>query len=253
MSYDEDFVAALEWMWGEGFLSPGGPEEVGEILKGVEIAGKEVLDIGCGIGGIDLLLINQFNAGRVVGIDIEPELVAKARQRIEKAGLSDRIEVKRVRPGPLEFSNASFDIVFTKDSLIHIEDKQAIFNEIFRVLRPGGHFAASDWLGSDTPASPEMKHWLELVGLEFNLCTAADMGNFLHNAGFERIALRDRNDWYADIVRDEIASVSGEKQRLLADKLGEDVARHRLESSTAKLKVVEHGELRPTHMFASKP
>src|SRR5579859_556937 len=68
--YDEAMVAALELLWGEGFLSPGGPAEIAEILKGGSIAGKSVLDIGCGIGGIDLLLATQYNATRVIGIDI---------------------------------------------------------------------------------------------------------------------------------------------------------------------------------------
>ncbi|MDH3693049.1 MAG: methyltransferase domain-containing protein [Gammaproteobacteria bacterium] len=253
MSYDDNFVAALEWMWGEGFLSPGGPEEVREILKGVKLTGKKVLDIGCGIGGIDLLLVNKFGASHVVGIDIEPDLVDKAQQRVDNARLSDRIELRCVTPGALEFPNDTFDIVFTKDSLIHIENKQVMFNEIHRVLRSGGIFAASDWLGFDTPHTPEMVRWLELVGLEFNLCTASDMKHFLSNAGFEQISLRDRNEWYAEIVRDEIASVSGTKQAELAKRLGEESARHRLESSTAKLKVVEQGELRPTHLLGRKP
>ncbi len=253
MSYDDNFVAALEWMWGDGFLSPGGPEEVREMLNDVEVAGKTMLDIGCGIGGIDLLLVKEYNAAHVTGIDIEPGLIAKAQQCIDDANLSDRIELRCVTPGPLDFPNDEFDVVFTKDALIHVEDKQAIFEEIFRVLRPGGVFAASDWLGADVPRSPEMKKWLGLVGLEFNLCTATDMEEFLQKTGFEQIKLRDRNEWYAGIVRDEIISVSGENQTMLASKLGEAAAKHRLQSSTAKLKVVEQGELRPTHLTGRKP
>ena len=49
--YPPDFVTGLQMQWGAGFLSPGGPEEVTEILKTVDVAGKSVLDIGCGVGG----------------------------------------------------------------------------------------------------------------------------------------------------------------------------------------------------------
>ena len=49
-------------------------------------------------------------------------------------------------PGPLPFADASFDIVFSKDALLHVPDKDALFAEIFRVLKPGGVFAASDWM-----------------------------------------------------------------------------------------------------------
>jgi SAM-dependent methyltransferase len=53
-SYDAEGVAQLETIWGEGFMSPGGPAEVGRIVAGVPIAGCDVLDIGCGTGGAPL-------------------------------------------------------------------------------------------------------------------------------------------------------------------------------------------------------
>ncbi len=77
--YTEEFVAGLEWIWGEGFLSPGGDDEVAAILEGFNIDGTEVLDIGCGLGAIDLLLVRKHGAARVTGIDIEPPLIARAR------------------------------------------------------------------------------------------------------------------------------------------------------------------------------
>jgi hypothetical protein len=54
MQYAKDFTDALQFMWGDGFLSPGGPEEVAEMLAGIDLSGKRVLDIGSGLGGIDL-------------------------------------------------------------------------------------------------------------------------------------------------------------------------------------------------------
>ncbi|HKF64428.1 MAG TPA: hypothetical protein VKB42_23860, partial [Dongiaceae bacterium] len=60
--YGDAMVAALELIWGEGFLSPGGPAEVEAALGGRDIGRARVLDIGCGIGGIDLLLAERFGA-----------------------------------------------------------------------------------------------------------------------------------------------------------------------------------------------
>ncbi|RMD88595.1 MAG: methyltransferase domain-containing protein, partial [Alphaproteobacteria bacterium] len=74
--YDERHLALLEALWGEGYLSPGGPEEVARILDGVALAGREVLDIGCGAGGITVALAADFGAARVVGIDVEPVVCA---------------------------------------------------------------------------------------------------------------------------------------------------------------------------------
>ena len=53
MQYSKAFTDALQFMWGDGFLSPGGPAEVAEMLEGHDIAGKRLLDIGSGLGGVD--------------------------------------------------------------------------------------------------------------------------------------------------------------------------------------------------------
>ena len=50
--YDQQVIAFLEELWGDGFLSPGGGDEVRRILKGVSIEGKTVIDIGCGSGAV---------------------------------------------------------------------------------------------------------------------------------------------------------------------------------------------------------
>ena len=48
--YNEKFIIALQWMWGDGFLSPGGPEEVASMLEDVDLRGCSVLDVGSGLG-----------------------------------------------------------------------------------------------------------------------------------------------------------------------------------------------------------
>ena len=54
--YDQEVIAFLEELWGDGFLSPGGVDEVHRILNGVSIEGKTVIDIGCGSGACAILL-----------------------------------------------------------------------------------------------------------------------------------------------------------------------------------------------------
>jgi phosphoethanolamine N-methyltransferase len=253
LAYDETFVAALEWMWGEGFLSPGGPAEVAEIVAGVDLAGKRVLDIGCGLGGVDFVLLENHGVAELCGVDTEAPLLERARRDAVRRGLGARVEFLLVAPGPLPLADASFDVAFTKDSIIHVEDKAALFRDVYRVLRPGGVFVGGDWLGAGRPASAAMRAWLEIVGLQFALCTAAQIEDYLRGAGFTQVRTRDRNDWYRAVVREEIASVAGENQQRLAAELGAEAAEHRLRSSQMKLAVVDSGELRPTHFRALRP
>ena len=72
-------------------MSPGGAEELARLLEGSDISGCAVLDIGCGLGALDELLIAQYRARSVVGIDIDPALLVLMQRRIERAGLADRI------------------------------------------------------------------------------------------------------------------------------------------------------------------
>ena len=70
-------------------------------------------------------------------------MIEAARRSAAARGLSAIASTScRRRPGPLPFTDASFDVVFSKDALLHVPDKDALFAEIFRVLKPGGVFAA---------------------------------------------------------------------------------------------------------------
>ena len=242
-------------MWGEGFLSPGGEQEVAEIIGGANLKGKLVLDIGSGIGGIDRLLVTRYRAARVIGIDVEPELVERSIEDAEKAGLTDHIEYMLVTEGDLTFDDAQFEVVFSKDSIVHVADKLHMMNEVFRVLKPGGLFLGSDWLGGmGHGESKAVHHWLDISGLHMlKLVTAAELKSNLSTAGFKSIRLQDRNLWYLQEVKNEIDSVSGERGKEFENLLGAERAERRLISSTAKLKVVEQGFLRPTHFYAVKP
>ena len=111
--YPPDFVTGLQMQWGTGFLSPGGPEEVVEILKGVDVTGKSVLDIGCGVAGPAMVIAKNLDASEVLGVDIEPYLIETGQQNVAAAGLGDRVSLKLVDVGPLPFPDERFDIVFS--------------------------------------------------------------------------------------------------------------------------------------------
>lgn len=251
--YDDLFVAALEWMWGEGFLSPGGSAEVAEILHGVDLRGMNVLDIGCGIGGVDVLLIKEHGAAHVTGIDVEAPLLARAEQIVAKNGVADQISFELVEPGSIPFSDSAFDLVFSKDSLIHIPNKHAIYHEIYRVLRPNGRLALSDWFGSHLPPTPEFKAWLDVVGLDFRMGVLETAVSLLADIGFRNIEAVDRNAWYAENILEELATLQGENFQRLAARYGQQLANQRLKSSSMKKVVVDQGLLRPGHIRATRP
>lgn len=254
MGYSKEFVAALEFVWGEGFLSPGGPEEVRAIVGAHDIRGKRVLDIGCGLGGIDLLLVTEHGAGHVVGIDVNPDVILLARALAERKGLCHAVSFEAYVPGPLPFADSSFDIVFSKDAMVHVPDKTVFYAEIMRVLKPGGSLMASDWLWKpDAANDPLVQAWNAGNPLGFVYTTVAEARAALDAAGFEEGATIDRHREIAAVNRAEVARLEGPILKELAARVGEDVAKDRLRSARGRQPVLDAAALIPTHIHGRKP
>jgi phosphoethanolamine N-methyltransferase len=254
IEYNEEFISFLEVIWGEGYLSPGGPGEVARILEGIDLTGLKVLDIGCGTGGVALSLAEDYGAGQVVGLDVEAPVLNIARQRAEDSGLTGCVEFVKVDPGPLPFEDDSFDFVFSKDAMIHIPDKERLFADVMRILRPGGRFAASDWLAShDGEPSEIMKKYLVTEGLDFGMASPDRYQAALEAAGFEEVRLVNRNEWYAKVARQELADMEGPLYEKGVAAAGKEETDRNIEIWRAMVPALEIGELCPHHLHGRKP
>ena len=252
--YDEGFIRFLEEMWGDGYLSPGGAAEVGRLLEGVDLTGKKVLDIGCGSGGITAGLAKDFGAAKVVGIDVEEPVCREARQKVLALRVSDKVEIHQISPEyPMPFEAESFDIVFSKDSIVHIPDKESMCHESFRLLKPGGWFVASDWLIShDDAPSAEMVAYLKLEDLDFGMASPTRYRTALQAAGFDHVSLRNRNRWYFEEAKGELARMMNDRPRFDAT-MGKEEIDIQVELWQAMLVVLENGEHCPHHFRGQKP
>ena len=252
--YHARLIAVLEALWGTGFLSPGGPEEVSRVVSGIDFSGQNVLDIGCGAGGIDVTLVRDHGAGYVCGIDVEDTVLARARDVVAEAELGSRIGCLKVAPGPLPFPPSTFDVVFSKDSIVHIPDKHVLMLEVFRVLRPGGWFLASDWLiGHDGDPSPEMTAYIAAEGLDFGMASPRNYRDAMEAAGFADIAITSRNAWYRDTARSELARLKGPDGEAAARLVGRDFVDENIGIWERMIPVLDSGEHCPTHLRARKP
>ena len=252
--YDAGMQTLLQLLWGEGFLSPGGAAEVAQLLEGSHIAGCSVLDIGCGLGAVDELLVTRHGAQSVLGVDVDPGLLGTMTRRIERAGLTGRITTLHVQPGPLPLPDEQFDVVFSKDAIVQIPDKAAVFADALRLLRSGGFLLVSDWLrGGSGSYSAEMLEFFRLEGIAYNMANVTETTAALARAGFIDIEVRDRNAWYRDLARRELAALEGELRALVTERIGTQRTAHFIANWRQMVSVLERGELRPSHLKASKP
>ena len=252
--YPQHFVDRLHIVWGNGFLSPGGPQEVMKIVDGLDLSGKSVLDVGCGSGGPAIVLAQETDASVIVAIDIQQALLDQGASFARKAAVSSRLEFKLVEPGPLPFEDNTFDVVFSKVSLIHFSDKELIYREIIRVLRPCGAFVASDWLGGEnTSSSPEWARFIELSQHAFSMATAEQTLATMSVAGFVNVFARDRNEWYTRLAEHDLKQVEGPLREPLIDAAGQDIYEYWIKVREANLAAARVGALRPTHLRGFKP
>jgi SAM-dependent methyltransferase len=102
-----------------------------------------LLDLGCGIGGAARYASLKFESG-VDGVDITSEYIEAGRELNKWVGFEDKVALSVEDATALSFADGTFDGAFTMHVCMNIEDKQAVFREAFRVLKPGSMFGVYD-------------------------------------------------------------------------------------------------------------
>ncbi len=241
--YHDNMVKMLELIWGEGYMAPGGPGNIANLLEGTNPKGKRILDIGCGIGGPAFEMARSHGA-RVTGIDLEAPLIQRATEDTEKLGLQEQCDFRTVEVGPLPFPDESFDIVISSGSITQIDDKEAIFDECMRILMPGGHLSCYEWMRSERDYSDNMYRWFELEELTYTLEQIDQYEERFATAGFTDIVAVDATDWYRAEVRRENDLIKGELYTTMVELLGQKDADHFVENWAAMVIVIDAGEMR---------
>ena len=140
----------------ESFAGVANPWTMGRLA-----AGERVLDLGSGAGTDSLIAAQMVGSdGHVTGIDMTPEMLAKARAAAAEIGAGN-VEFLEREAEHLPFSDGSFDVVISNGVIDLIPDKDAVFAELFRVLTPGGRIQIAD-VTIQNPVSAEGRRNIDL-------------------------------------------------------------------------------------------
>ena len=140
----------------ESFAGVANPWALGRLERGMR-----VLDLGSGAGTDSLVAAQMVGpTGTVTGVDMTPEMLAKARAAAAEMGAAN-VEFVEAEAEQLPFPDESFDVVVSNGVIDLIPDKDAVFSELFRVLAPGGHMQIAD-VTIQNPVSAEGRRNIDL-------------------------------------------------------------------------------------------
>ena len=184
---DTESLAPYDQFHGRGL------EATQEMAESLAIAATDhILDVGSGIGGPARYLTRRFSC-RITGIDLTPEFCEVARHLSGLLKMEDAVRFEVGNALAMPFADATFDGAYSMNVSMNIADKQALYREIRRVLKPGGWLMLSEIAKGPGAAMDYPTPWARTAQASF-LATPEDTVRSLEEAGFEVVNHRDTRD-----------------------------------------------------------
>lgn len=188
--------------------------------------GDTVLDLGSG-GGIDCFIAARRVGvtGRVIGVDMTPEMVLRARRNAQAIG-ADNVEFRLGEIEHLPVADASVDVVISNCVVNLVPDKAQVFRDAFRVLRPGGRISVSDIVTTDEVPLSIRDSVDAYVACLSGAMMQADYLSLIEQAGFVDIEVtEERRFALGDVVADDLIAQFSEQSSASVEELEAAAAR----------------------------
>ena len=214
--YSRNGILRYEKIFGEGYVSTGGPattKRLCAILGSALQPGARVLDVGSGLGGAAFDLARDYGVD-VTGIDLAPEMVDITMERVAASGMPNSVRFQIADILTAEFDQP-FDIIWSRDALMHIPDKERLFTKIHSLLKPGGHLVITDYARGAGQRSPEFESYATKTG--YHLLDLESYGNVLRQVGFKTVKVEDATQSFDDIIEDEQTRLNAGKADFIKD------------------------------------
>lgn len=253
VQYTLNGVKRYEWIFGETWLSTGGRQTTDVVLSRIHVQpGSRVLDMGSGIGGHSFHLAEKFGC-LVLGIDLSRNMVAVAEDHLNRRPHLQHLikfEIKDAMQAD-NLQENSFDVIYSRDMLLHIKDKELLFANFFKWLRPGGQVIFTDYgRGDKTAYSPEFNAYV--AQRQYHLLTVDEYRSMLQRNGFEDLQIEDWTVAFKDALERELHKLTSQEAAFVSHFSRKDF--DDLSSGwTAKLKRVQDGDQTWTFGLGRKP
>jgi ubiquinone/menaquinone biosynthesis C-methylase UbiE len=213
-------------------------------------AGTRVADFCAGLGGPARYLAHRYGAD-VTGVELTPARVAGAAELTALVGLQHQVRVLEGNVMNVPLPDSGMDAVVSQEALLHVPGKARAIAEAYRVLKPGGRFAFSDWT-PDAPLSAADADLLWRGMAAQTLQSTASYRALLERAGFRIVAVDDLTPEWGVILAERLAMY--QRLRREAERAGTPPGHDAFHESYVRfVALVQTGELGGARFTAEKP
>lgn len=218
---DMNYFELLAWL-GVGSSHPGGFPATKQNLEALQIKPEDyVLDAGCG-SGLTACHLAKITGCKIIGVDINPQMIEKAVLRAEQEGVSQLVEFKVADVYHLPFAENSFDWIIAESITVFL-DKEEVYREFYRVLKPEGRVADHEMALLEELPTHLRNQMEECFGSGTNPLPFEEWRDTLTQAGFQDVEIKNpqplrnnsnlilnelKKDWV--LIRDLVNKVSAQ-------------------------------------------
>ena len=215
--YSRSSILRSERVYGYGYQSPGGVATTQELARGLDLpsqSGLRVLDIGCGTGGAAMFLA-EHHAATVTGVDFSPAMIEICNERVGGNGRTGLTFVHGNACDADLFSPETFDLVWTRDCILYIEDKPRLWSNAFRWLKTGGQLMVTDFGQGDGGLSADFLAYV--TDCCYYLQDLDCYHRTIEEAGFSDVQSEDITPRFIELNEQDLAQLVQRRDEFLSE------------------------------------
>jgi len=215
--YSRKGILRYERIFGRTFVSVGGRTTTSEFTAMLDLKpGMKILDIGCGIGGSAFYMAETYGVD-VHGLDLATNMVAIAQDYRSEMDpeVKHRVQFYVEDATTMAYPKDFYDVVYSRDAIMHIKDKENIYKKILYTLKPGGKLMVSDYCWGDQEHKQQFTEYV--AQRDYQLHTVQGYGKILEKAGFSEVVAADKTQLMVDIMKMEMEKFAAMKDKFVAE------------------------------------
>jgi len=169
---------------------------------------QKVLDVGCGIGGSAFYMYKNFGVD-VLAVDLSTNMINIGKQRAMEEKCADKVKFDIVDITTANYEPQSFDVIYSRDTILHIADKESLFTNFLKWLKPGGQLLISDYCRGDKETSDRFEAYVKQRN--YQLVTVKEYGKIIEKVGFSQVKAEDKTGFFEMVLKRELGELKAMK------------------------------------------